>query len=272
MRRPIVKVGLVLAALIVLNRITFAAIVPLIFFNAVYDAASERALIAEPSVRRLTVETEDGTLYGWQTGTDSETVLLYFGGDHVDSSAWLSECEPLAADTFLKRCTLLIVDYPTFGQSEGTIDEAAFYRTAASLYAYAEAAYPNARIYAMGYSIGTYAALRLSTEHALSGLILVAPMYDGTGLYLPRGTVLHDYFEQTATVQMQNDALAPLCPLRPLVIGGDADRMTRAADIDALCALFPLAPLRAQIDGAGHGDYWTNPATFAAIDAYLSAD
>ena len=100
----------------------------------------------------------------------------------------------------------------------------------------------------MGYSIGSAAALHLSSCRDITGLLLIAPMYDGTSLYLPRESILHALLEKTATVQMQNDEFAPLCSVPVLIIASHTDRMTREEDISALSDLFSDPPSMVFLD------------------------
>ncbi len=261
----------VLLAGVLLNQIVYAAIVPVIFFHGAYSEPDHAKNLASEAVEEISIETENGTLFGWKHETDSDTVLLYFGGDNTDSNAWVGQTVFGQTSDVWDGVTLLTVDYPLFGKSTGTISEKAFYETAATLYETAREAYPNARLYAMGYSIGTAAALRLACEKPLDGLILIAPMYDGTSLYLPKDSIFHALFEPTATVQLQNDAMAVQCPIRPLIVASETDTMTPIENTNALCELFLNEPELVVVPAKSHGEYWVQPETFEAIRAYLDA-
>ena len=267
--RILLRITLSVIGLLLLNQLVYAIIVPLIFFNASYSEDDYRSLLAQSDPRELVIETENGSLYGWEFGNSCDAVLLYFGGDNVDSNAWLRSVLDTAGSKPFGNVTLLTVDYPTFGRSSGTVSEQYFYETAQILHDYARQHYPHASLYVMGYSMGTAAALSLADEDDITGLLLIAPMYDGTSLYLPRQSFLHTVFEPTATVQMQNDEFASVCAAPTLIVAGYDDTMTKAEDVFALAALFPQMPKVQMLEDCAHGAYWQRAETYSAITSFL---
>lgn len=267
--RPARLALLTLLGFLLLNQLIFSAVVPFIFFFPSFSKSDYQNLLADPSSVSVTIETENGTLCGWQNGNCSSRVLLYFGGDRADSNSWLNKVREVTGGSCFPETTLLAVDYPSFGNSTGTISENTFYKAAENVYDYARERYPSASIYVMGYSIGSAAALHLSSCRDITGLLLIAPMYDGTSLYLPRESILHALLEKTATVQMQNDEFAPLCSVPVLIIASHTDRMTREEDISALSDLFSDPPSMVFLDDCAHGDFWNESITYEAIKAFL---
>lgn len=268
-RRYALLTMIALAVLLSANQIVYSAILPVFFFRAGYDRDAEGQLQADPTVSELALKTQNGTLYGWRTDGNEERVILYFGGSGTDSNAWLYGLSPSFRTALAERAVLLTLDYPTFGKSSGVIGETAFYRAAEALYAHAKETYPNVDPILMGYSIGTAAAIRLASEHPTDGLILVAPLYDGTSIYTDSRGLLHAALELFASVRMQNDERAPLCPVRPLMIAGDADSRTPLSDAARLSNLFPSQPMLVTVIGCAHDAYWARQETYDAIIEYL---
>lgn len=264
-----VKVGaLWLLALLALNRIIYASILPIIFFHAGFDEDSYAQNETDDTLSPLAIESPGGTLYGWTMG-HGDVIALYFGGDSMDSNKWLFNLDEQERARTFAEATLLTVDYPAFGRSEGVINEKSFYESAESLYAYAEKTYPSAKKMLIGYSLGCAAALYLASRYEADGLVLIAPMYDGTTMYFPRESFLHDWFAPTASVKLDNDAFAEDVAEKTLVIASTGDGMTRLTDIEALAARFPSAPEVLVLEGTGHGDYWDDEKTQQAIGAFL---
>lgn len=257
-----------LLTLLALNRVIYASILPIIFFHAGFDADAYAQNESDETLTPLAIESPSGTLYGWSWG-DGDGIALYFGGDSMDSNGWLCSLDSTERARTFASATLLTVDYPAFGRSEGVISERSFYESAEALYEYAEQAYPSAKKVLIGYSLGCAAALYLASRYETDGLVLIAPMYDGTTMYFARNSFLHDWFAPTATVKLDNDAYAADVTERTLVIASTGDGMTRLADIEALCACFPTAPRIAVLDGTGHGDYWDDAKAQQAIGAFL---
>ena len=259
----------ILIALLLLNRIVYWTLLPIIFFHGVFDESAYEDNLADPSLEPLAVETANGTLYGWQRVKDSRTVVIYYGGDASDSNAWLRGFDERQRQTAFGDATLVTADYPSFGKSEGSISEAAFFDAAEAVYAHVERTYPDAAKVLIGYSLGCAAALEMAARHETDGLVLVAPMYDGTTMYFPRTSLLHAYFEPTASVRLDNDETAKSAEERTLVIASSADTMTRIDDVSALCEAFPAKPMLLRLDAIGHGDYWGSEETLAAIGRFV---
>ena len=267
-RRILLCTGLCVLGLILLNRIVYALILPAIFFHSVYHSDAYETVEKDPAVREIAVETENGTLYGWETGDDPDRVVLYFGGDNIDSSAWISKLKETGFSAF-DDAVLITFDYPTFGRSGGSIGEEAFYRAADAFFKYAEQRYPDAKRYLIGYSLGCAAAIKAASDYETDGLILIAPMYDATSVYFPRESFLYYWFGATATVKLPNNTIVPTVEERTLVFAGEEDSMTKEEDIRALCALFHEEPILIVLPDCGHNDYWAREETGEAIRTFL---
>ncbi len=259
-----------LVLLLLLNQVIYAAVVPVLFFQSPYFDADYRENTLSPELEEISIHFHDGTLYGWKYGTRQDKVLLYFGGDNADSNRWIHTVMKHNPELIRNEATILTIDYPTFGKSTGTISEKAFYETALLLYEYASDRYPDADIIPIGYSIGTAAALRLACVAECKALILVAPMYDGTSLYLPRKSALHSMFEPFASVKMQNDQDAPKCQERTLVIASRTDKVTKLQDILALCKLFPEDPELFILNDCPHAEFWINEQVYRMIGSFIT--
>lgn len=257
--------------LFAVNMMVYAAVVPVLFFQSPFYAEDYSNNLLDPSLEEISIKYSGGVLYGWKAGSSKDTVLLYFGGDNADSSQWIHTLHSVHPETIEKEATVLALDYPTFGKSTGIVSENSFYETANILFDYAKERYPDAAVIPMGYSIGTAAALRLVSARECAGLVLVAPMYDGTSLYLRRGGVLHAVFEPFASVKMQNDEDAVSCNVPALIFASSTDRVTKLSDINALSLLLPLSPEIYILDECEHGEYWDHEEVFKHTADYIHA-
>lgn len=255
--------------LLALNQVIYAAIVPVLFFQSPFFSADYAANRASSSLEEISIDYDGGTLYGWKYGAGTDAVLLYFGGDNSDTNHWIRTVMNHNPERISNEATVLTVDYPTFGKSTGIICEESFYQTAILFYDYAKSRYPEAAIIPVGYSIGTAAALRLACVRECTALVLVAPMYDGTSLYLKREGILHSAFEPFASVKMQNDDDARRCYARMMVIGSSTDQVTKLNDITALCELFPTLPELIVLDDCTHSDFWNRDEVYKSIDSFI---
>ena len=255
--------------LLALNQVIYAAIVPVLFFQSPFFSADYAKNVSSSSLEEISIDYDDGTVYGWKYGARADAVLLYFGGDNSDTNKWIRTVMDHNPERITSKATVLTVDYPTFGKSTGTISEDSFYGTAILLYDYAKCLYPNAEIIPVGYSIGTAAALRLACVRECAALILTAPMYDGTSLYLKREGLLHSVFEPFSSVKMQNDEDARNCYASTLVIASNTDHVTKLKDITALCEQFPIMPELIVLDDCSHSDFWNRDEVYKSIDSFI---
>ncbi len=265
------NITLVLVFVLAANQLVFWAILPVFFLHVATDRKAIAELETDSTISELAIQNGDTIQYGWQTGPDSDLVVLYFGGSNADTATWLNDAIDNGWAQSAADVKLLMLDYPAFGKNSGSVSEQKVFETADCLYRYAEEAYPNAKIVALGYSIGTAAALYLGTQHDLDGMILVAPMYDGTSIYTPNDSLFHAILEPLASIQMQNDDFARQCKVYTLLIAGDADRMTPLNETQDLAELFLQDPEICVISGCAHGEYWKQEKTYAAIGNYLNA-
>ena len=101
-----------------LNMVAYAAVVPVLFFQSPFSRTDYLENAHSSSLEEISVEYDGGTLYGWKYGSESDTLLLYFGGDNADSNSWVrtvrDHLEVSGSET-----TVLTIDYPTFGKSTG---------------------------------------------------------------------------------------------------------------------------------------------------------
>ncbi len=255
--------------LLALNQVIYAAIVPVFFFQSPFFSADYAENISLSSLEEILIDYEDGNLHGWKYGIRTDVLLLYFGGDNSDTNRWIRTVMNHNPERISDVATVLTVDYPTFGKSTGVISEESFYKTAILLYDYAKSRYPDAEIIPAGYSIGTAAALRLACVRECKALVLTAPMYDGTSLYLKRNGLLYSAFEPFASVKMQNDDDARRCYVKTMVIASNADQVTKLKDVTALCGLFPNQPELIVLNDCTHSDFWDREEVYDSIASFI---
>lgn len=193
-------------------------------------------------------------------------LLLFFHGNAGDLSNWGLVAEELAERTGFE---VLIMDYPGFGKSGGTV------RGEEQLHEIARAFFELARkeakgpLVIYGRSIGSGLAVRLAADHSLSGpvsgLVLESPYLSVRSLaaelfpWLPVSLLLR--------YPMRSDEWMPKVSAPTLFLHGTRDSVIPIESGRALYGLSTKARFL-EVEGAGHnnlsdfGEYWSELSSF----------
>ncbi|MDP2808163.1 MAG: hypothetical protein Q8O74_08540, partial [bacterium] len=148
------------------------------------------------NVEGITIRTKDGfDIKGWYIGNNSadrSKILLYFGGNAEEVSYMIPEV------TEFKNCSIVLMNYRGYGQSQGKPNENNLCGDALVIYDYFIGRPENkdSKIIIMGRSIGTGVAVFLAKNRRCNGVVLVSPYNDFKSLaqyhfpYLPVGPVI----------------------------------------------------------------------------------
>jgi pimeloyl-ACP methyl ester carboxylesterase len=237
----------------------------LIFFPQPSGAAQREALAKRyPAVRELFVQSADGArLHAWHVRAQRDsTMVIYFGGNAEDVS-WMLE----QAITRTPSVSWLLVDYRGYGASEGSPSEASLHADA--LLWYGQAAALSKRIFVFGRSVGSGVAVRLASERAVAGVVLVTPFDSLVSVaqrhypYLPVSSLLRHRFDSIA--------LAPRIAAPLLCLTASQDEIIPPEHARRLYDAWMGPKQWIALDGAthnsadGHANYWPS------IEKFLSA-
>ena len=101
-------------------------------------------------------------------------VILYFHGNAGNLSRWGSITEYFVE----KQYDVLVIDYRTYGKSQGKLNETLFYSDAQHCYDYLKKQYNENNISLYGRSLGTGIAAYLASKNNPEQLILESPYYN----------------------------------------------------------------------------------------------
>lgn len=144
--------------------------------------------------------------YGWVKKSeiiDSYTVI-YYGGNGESAARTLARHDSLETISYYDNFNLFIIDYPSYGLSEGKASETSLNEMALKSYDYIkELEYVSEnKIVVMGFSLGTGVASYVASKRAVDKLILLAPynnFTDTMNQFLPifygplKGLVKHKF-------------------------------------------------------------------------------
>lgn len=199
------------------------------------------------------VTTQDGVrLHGWFfEAPNPKAALLLFHGNAGNISGRLFK----AKEWFDRGVSVFLLDYRSYGQSEGKIRKAEDLledARSALQWLEQEKGIPPEKIILYGESIGSYPAIQLATKKKFAGLVLEAPFT--TLLELARthyGWVPEFLLKE---FRMENEAAIPRAQAPVFVLHGEQDEIS---PVEMGKRLFDLAPSPKEllfIPGAGHND------------------
>jgi uncharacterized protein len=178
--------------------------------------------------------------------------LLWFYGNGENIAA----IAPVLRDLAPPHASLLVLDYPGYGGSQGRATEAGLYATAEAAYAALaqRADVDPTRVYVYGRSIGSAAAVRLAGRHAVAGLVLDSPFTNALEMSRALYAILPRFILRLSLDNLQG-MRDVACPV--LVFHGTADRLAPPEMGRRVAAVAPRGAELVLIEGAGHNDTYT---------------
>lgn len=205
------------------------------------QSTAEKIRLLYSDVEEIKISTPDNiNLYGWlikNSSVKEAPLLIYFGGSSEEVSDMISIAEGLDG------WSVALINYRSYGLSEGQPSMRSLYNDANSIYDYfsKRSDIDNKKIVSMGYSLGTGVAVNLSSERSTVGTILVSP-YDNyskiKGKTMSKALQLHNMFplsyfigESYPSIQKASSIKTPL-----LCLAGDLDKNIPLANSKNLVA------------------------------------
>lgn len=227
------------------------------------------------------VEIEAGELSGWRIPAISvpadakRPVILYFGGNGENSSTKVSNILNNDALTFLYRnYDFIYIDYPSYGNSGGTISENSIMEYALAAYETAASLDTTSGITVLSYSIGNGPAAYLagSEEAEIDNLIMLAPYYSGLDLFNSNIDIFHGPLVLLAGFRMPAYKYAKniTCPVTMIASADD-----EVIPIESSRALFAALTNNSAnfitVNEIGHNDFFSEHEVIDSIINSLEA-
>lgn len=213
----------------------------------------------------LTVEFEGGSAHAvLAKAKGAKGLILYFHGNAGDLRDWFDLAEDLAVRL---RWDVLMVDYPGFGKSAGSIgSEAQLHAMAAAFFLKAKEKAAGRPLVLFGRSIGSGLAVRLAAENELAALVLETP-------YLSMESLAGGMFPWVPTAvlryKLRSDLWMPDVSEPVLILHGDQDELIPHASGLALSRLVKNGRF-VTIEGGRHNDLGASDHYWAELGAFLS--
>lgn len=199
----------------------------------------------------LWLENDDERLKVWQVRNDSQTALIYFGGNAEDVALNIVRFKVL-----FSGLSLYLMNYRGYGGSTGRPTEEGLFSDGRALYEHVAAT--HRKVVVMGRSLGTAVAVHLAAQKSVDGAILVTPYSSMVDLarhyypFLPVRPLLKDRFDSTLE--------APGIDIPVLALVAEHDDVIPGRISDKLVDSFkPEMIQKVVVKGACHNSIDTGP-------------
>ena len=98
-------------------------------------------LMADKAYERISI---DSQYTGWlRKAENADSIIVYFGGNAQNTSALCREYDESGIFSYMKNSHFLSIDYPSYGDSKGSLSQEELFKMADAVLHYARHRYPN---------------------------------------------------------------------------------------------------------------------------------
>lgn len=245
------------------------------FFHPWHDAQSYTELLKIQDFKEIKIDNDGKLIHGWfynngKTGEEAP-LLLFFGGNAQNSSNTCLSFLQSDIYQYFNGYNFMIVDYPSYGLSEGKISDITMFDTALKTYDYATQLedVDEDKIVVMGYSIGTGVATYTASQRNVNGLILLSPYDEALSLYNDTLNIFHGPLKVLAKYKFKSIEYAPDVKVAPIIFTSYADEVINYNDSLNLANYFNEVEDIIILDKVKHAYYFSQEEVLNKINAYL---
>ena len=216
--------------------------------------------------------TSDGLdLYGWVRPINKEEkkpLLIMYLGNAQSSSNFLANGYFL---DYIDDYHLLIVDYPKYGLSKGSLTEKELFKSVLGIYDYGKTLeyVDENNICVLGYSIGTGMATYVASQRNVNGLILLAPYENALNLYNDNINVFYGPLRNITRYKLESDKYAKSVKAKPLIIATKSDEVINYKHAEDLSKSFNELEKFLLLENPSHGGLIKEKEVWVEIQNYL---
>lgn len=210
--------------------------------------------------------------YGWlKDDPQSDTLIIYFGGNAQNTSHTFLSFEELGIFQEMKGFSFLSVDYPSYGDSIGSLSQGALFTMADEVFAYAHQKFPNKKIDLIGYSIGTGIACYSASTQPLHKFVLVAPYNNGRDLFNNYFPIFHGPLTYLIRYPLTSDQYVKKITCDTLLLMSKEDSIVPMSLTQKLEQAFTIEPQCIVYEEKAHGDLVTELEPWQDIMTFLNS-
>lgn len=149
---------------------------------------------------------------------------------------------------------VLLIDYRGFGLSTGSPSEKGMYEDSVAAFQFIrnQLGYDSKKIFILGRSIGSAAAIHVASGRDIGGLVLISPLASGKDVMNKFGLWWLSWMVGSS---FDNQSLAQDLTAPVIIVHGNKDRVVKIASGKKLYDAMPMTNKRfVEIEGAGHNN------------------
>ena len=241
--------------------------------SMIYPAPSIRVPSEAPKpFKDVWLQTESaGKVHAWhfQAANSAAPVLIYFHGNGENLET--VQMSGLLDSLLLLNVSILAVDYPGYGRSEGKSSEQNISQASSAAAAWLKENHNNSDVFACGWSLGAAVAIDFAARHPdlVDGLIAMSAwssLHDVARKHFPSWMIsllLHESYDSV------NAASRVRCPA--LFIHGEEDSLIPAQQGKMVSDALPGKKSYVLLAGVSHNDLFDNPRVWPEIMKFLQS-
>jgi len=148
-------------------------------------------------------------------------LIIYFGGN--------GECSANVLRDILSKnratTSILVFDYPEYGNSEGEISESSIYDMAEASITYSLKKWSSEKICIVGYSLGTGVATYVTSKFQFMKSVLIAPYKNMTAVFNSHLPVFYGPFKNLVKYDFPSIDYCSTMEANVLIIASDTDEV-----------------------------------------------
>lgn len=224
-------------------------------------------LMADKAYERISI---DSQYTGWlRKAENADSIIVYFGGNAQNTSALCREYDESGIFSYMKNSHFLSIDYPSYGDSKGSLSQEELFKMADAVLHYARHRYPNKKLYIVGYSIGTGMASYAASKSTPDALILLSPYNNGRDLFNSYFPVFYGPLQHLIRYPLTSDRYVGALTCPALVILSNQDTIVSPSLSRRLIECFTTPVKTIQFDTLDHGDIAMSKEVWKTIIRFL---
>ncbi len=248
---------------------------PLAMYHPKFNQAADQELAQNEQLARIEIDSSNGRLKGWfwqrMPGINAP-IIIYYGGNTENSATKLVELIAINK----KRPTMIgynfvFVDYPTYGQSGGVINEQWLRRFSLEVFDSIKQTYRPQKLVVIGYSTGSGVANFVASERDINGLILLAPYATGFDLFNNYLNIFHGPLKKLSIFKMESIKFAAKVQIKPLILASKIDEVVPYFSSLKLSKTYPNGSIMPEIGLIDHRSFWQDELSLEQIENYLAS-
>lgn len=259
--------GFLLIMLIILSVTVYTAQEYVVFFPNKSDQDTE-TLQSDTRFQEITIK---DTYRGWlKDSKNSDTIIVYFGGNAQNTASTFLEFQDLGIFDIMENYSFLSIDYPSYGNSEGSLSQDSLFTMADDVMAYVQQRFPDKNIDLIGYSIGTGIASYAASHHELHKFVLLAPYNNGQDLFNTYFPIFYGPLSHLIRYPFTSDEYVKQVTCDTLIVMSQADSIVPMRLSKKLLTAFTIEPETIVYETDAHEDLVSERKPWEAVIDFLN--